>query len=470
MGKPDAGKNNERKKYRRRKGKRLPKRLDLVTENAAGIDIGSREHYVCVPEDRDEEPVQVFGCFTPDLERMAEWLKSCGIETVAMESTGVYWIPVYRVLEKHGLEVQLVDARHVKYVPGRKTDVLDCQWIQQLHTYGLLKSAFVPDKSIDGLRSLWRHRKQLVQSCSREILHIQKAMTQMNLHLHVVLSDITGVTGMKIIRAIVDGERDPVVLARMRQRQVKSSEQEIAKALTGHYTDEYMFALRQALELFDVYQGKLADCDREIERHMSRFETKGTAEELAAKPRKKNKGKRRKNEPYFDLRSELFRIAGVDLTLISGIDAMTAMTIITEAGTDMGRFPNGKHFASWLGLCPNNKVTGGHVKSSKTRKVRNRAADALRVAAQSLSRSNTYLGAHHRRKKAAIGAAKATTATAHKLARIVYHMLTYGEDYVDKGQEQEQKQYQERAKRNLVKRARAMGYELVAVETGELVS
>ena len=460
----------KRKKYRWRWGPKLPKHLDQINHNAAGIDVGARKHYVAVPEDRDEHPVQVFEPFTPDLIEMVQWLKQCGIDTVVMESTGVYWIPLFQVLQDHGFEVLLVDARHVKYVPGRKTDVFDCQWLQQLHTFGLLRGAFVPDKDIAALRTYSRQRKQLVQSCSREIQHMQKALTQMNLQLPVVISDITGVTGMRIIRAIVAGERDPVVLAKMKHPGVKSSEETIVKALSGNYRHEHVFTLTQALDLYDIYQGKIAQCDQALARRMQAFEVKADPKELAAKPSKRNKRKRRKNEPHFDLRAELYQMTGVDLTQIDGIDAMTALSIITECGFDMQRFPTEKHFASWLGLCPNNTVTGGKVKKTRSRNVHNRAAQALRIAAQSLHSSTTYLGAHYRRMHARLGAPKALTATAHKLGRLVYHMLKYGQDYVDKGQQYEEEQYRKRAERNLRRRAHAMGYQLICVDTGEILA
>jgi transposase len=456
----------------RKKGKSnaLPASLKRVNLNAAGIDIGSEEHYVAVPEDRDEEAVRCFKCFTPDLHEMARWLKHCGIETVAMESTGVYWIPVFQILEHYGLEVKLVDACRVKNVPGRKTDVLDCQWLQQLHTYGLLAGAFIPDKEISILRGYWRHRAGLVQSCSKQIQLMQKALIQMNLHLHKALSDITGVTGMAIIRAIVQGERDPKCLARMRQRGVKSSEKTIADALTGNWREEQLFILAQSLELYDIYQQKIAQCDLQVDQYMATLEAKADPKELASKPKKRSKTKRRKNEPHFDLRASLYRMTGVDLTLIDGIDAMTAQTIISECGFDMSRFPTAKHFASWLGLCPNNRKTGGKVFKTKTRNVRNRAADALRLAAQSLHSSKSALGAFLRRLRTRLGAPKAITAAAHKLAILVYRMLKYGEDYVDKGQWYYEEKYRHRVVNNIKQRAKTMGYALVSLETGEVVS
>ena len=459
---------SKRMKYQFRRGNKLPKHLECINENAAGIDVGSREHYVCVPDDRDAQPVRTYGCYTPDLEAMAQWLRDCGIQTVAMESTGVYWIPVYRVLEAHGFEVHLVNARHIKYVPGRKTDVLDCQWLYKLHTFGLLSGSFVPGHDIDALRTYWRQRKNLVQSASREIQHMQKAMTQMNLHLHVVLSDISGVTGMKIIRAMVDGERDPHKLAALRHPSVRRTAAEIAKALTGHYRDEHLFVLTQAVELYDVHQDKIADCDRQLEQRLSQFETKADPCELKGAPSKKNKCRRRKNEPYFDLRSELYRITGVDLTQIPGIDAMTAFTVVSEC--EIHAFPTAKQFASWLGLSPNNAITGGVVHRRSTKTVYNRIADALRVAAQSLHRSTSYLGAYYRRKRQRLGAPKAITATAHKLARLIHGMLTQGQDYIERGQQQEEREYQERRVNYFIKQLAERGLEVLNPETGEILT
>lgn len=454
----------------KRKSRGLPKSLQKVNLNAAGIDIGSEEHYVAVPEDRDEESVRSFKCFTPDLHKMAKWLKRCGIETVVMESTGVYWIPVFQILEEYGFEVKLVNACHVKNVPGRKTDVQDCQWLQQLHTFGLLSGAFRPDKEICILRSYWRHRAELVESCAKQIHLMQKALTQMNLHLHKTISDITGVTGMAIIRAIVKGERDPKRLAKMRHPTVKSSEQTIADALTGNYRQEHVFVLKQALELYDTYRLKIAECEQQIELSMATFEAKGDPKELASKSKKRGKTTRRKNEPCFDLRASLYRMTGVDLTLIDSIDAITAQTVISECGFDMSRFPTEKHFVSWLGLCPNNCITGGNVFRSRTRKVRNRAAQALRMASQSLHHSESALGAFYRRMRTRLGAPKAITAAAHKLARLVYRMLKYGEDYVDKGQDYYEQQYRQRVLQNIKRRAKSIGYHLVSLETGEVVS
>jgi transposase len=433
----------------------------IINNNAAGIDIGSEEHWVAVPEGRDENPVRSFGCFTADLHAMARWLTTCGVTTVAMESTGVYWIPAYQILEEHGFEVKLVNARHVKNVPGRKSDVSDCQWLQRLHTYGLLSGSFRPNDQICVLRSYWRHRTNLVRYASDHIQHMQKALTQMNLHLHKVLSNVTGVTGMNIIRAIIAGERDPKKLALMRERGVKNTPEAIAKALEGDYREEHLFALKQAVELYDFYHRQIEACDLEIERHLRTFEVK-VDPALQPLPPPKRKGKKPiANQSFVDLRTELYRVSGIDFTQIPGLDALTVQTILSEIGLDPGMFPTEKRFVSWLGLCPNNRITGGKVKSSATRKTANRAAGAFRMAAQALAGSNSGLGGFYRRIRARLGAPKAVTATAHKLARIFYRMWTTGQAYADLGSDFYENRYKERVLRNITKRARELGYDAV---------
>jgi len=433
--------------------------FSMINKDAAGIDIGSGEHWVAVPEDRDEEPVRCFGCFTADLQAMARWLKECGVTTVAMESTGVYWIPCYQILEEHGFEVKLVNARHVKNVPGRKSDVSDCQWLQRLHTYGLLSGSFRPDDQICVLRSYWRHRANLVRYASDHIQHMQKALTQMNLHLHKVLSNVTGVTGMNIIRAIISGERDPEKLALMRERGVKNTPEAIAKALEGDYRQEHLFALKQAVELYDFYHRQIEACDREIERYLHTFEAKVDPVQNPL-PKQKRK-KEMRYQSFVDLRTELYRVSGIDFTQIPGLDVVTVQTILSEIGLDPGKFPTEKRFVSWLGLCPNNRITGGQVKSTKTRKTANRAANAFRMAAQSLANSNTGLGGFYRRIRGRLGAPKAITATAHKLARIFYRMWTTGQSYTDLGSDYYENRYKERVLRNITRRARELGYDAV---------
>jgi transposase len=433
---------------------------------AAGIDIGSERHYVAVGADQAKEPVRSFGCLTPDLHEMARWLKSCQVETIVMESTGVYWIPVMQVLEGYGFEVRLVDARQAKNMPGRKTDVKDCQWLQELHTYGLLTQAFRPSQEICVIRSYWRHRKNLVEMASMQIQWMQKSLEQMNIQLHKVVSDLTGLTGMTIIRAIVSGQRDVRVLAQMRHPRVRSSEETIEKALTGDWREEHLFTLGQALALYDVYQDKITECDRRIESYMKGL-SKGPAVESQEK---EGAGRRRKGQVGFDLRRHLEELTGVDLTKIDGIDASTAQTVISEGGYDMSRFPTEKHYSSWLGLCPNHEITGGKVRKRRTRKVGNRAAVALRLAAQSLCKSRTALGAFYRRIRSRHCPAKAATATAHKLAVLIYRMLRYGTVYVDQGQEAYERQCQEQLLQRLRKQAKKMGYQMVSLQTGEVVS
>ena len=436
-----------------------PAGLSLLNPNAAGIDVGASSHYVAVPADRAEQSVREFEAFTTDLYRLADWLAECGVETVVMESTGVYWIPLFGVLEERGFTVMLVDPRRIKNVPGRKTDVLDCQWLQQLHTYGLLSGAFRPEAEIRRLRSYLRQRAMLVQYASHHIQHMQKALTQMNVKLQHVISDITGKTGMDIMQAIVDGERDPRRLARLRDHRIRADEATIAKSLRGHWREEHIFELTQALELYQVYQGKIAECDREIEAQLERFEDRSDGEPPAANGKKRNQ----KNAPRFDAQSHLYRMTGVDLTRIDGVDAHTALKVISEIGTDMTRWQSAKHFASWLGLSPHNRITGGKVISSRTKPSANRAAAALRLAANALHRSDSALGAFLRRKKAQLGAPKAITATAHKLARTIYSMLRYGQEYVDAGAEYYESQYRQRALRAAKRRAAQLGYDLVPI-------
>ena len=448
----------------RRKSNAVTEGLSQLNLNAAGIDVGASSHYVAVPADRSEQPVQEFAAFTADLYRLASWLAECHVETVVMESTGVYWIPLFGVLEERGFQVLLVDPRRIKNVPGRKTDVLDCQWLQQLHTYGLLSGAFRPDGDIRCLRSYLRQRAMLVEYASHHIQHMQKALTQMNVKLQHVISEITGKTGMDIIEAIVGGERDPRKLAQFRRPGMKADEATIARSLRGHWREEHIFELTQALELYRFYQGKIVECDREIEAQLERFEDRSDGELPAAKSgRRSVKG----NAPGFDVWTHLYRMTGVDLTQIDGVDAYTALKVISEVGTDMTKWPSAKHFASWLGLCPNNRITGGKVISSKTKPSANRAAAALRLAANALHRSDSALGAFLRRKKAHLGAPKAITATAHKLARIIYSMLRYGQEYVDAGAEYYERHYQQRALRAAKRRAAQLGYQLVPLRDAE---
>lgn len=433
-------------------------RLERLNWDAAGIDIGATSHFVSVPADRDEQPVREFLAFTADLERLADWLKQCGIRTVAMESTGVYWIPLFELLESHGFEVLLVNAHHVKNVPGRKTDVLDCQWLQELHTFGLLRGAFRPEDSMCVLRAYLRQRANLVRYAGMHIQHTQKALNQMNLHLHHVVSDITGVTGMKIIRAILAGERDPQVLAQYRDRRCRQSVETIAKALHGSWREEHLFALRQAVELFDTYQQQIGRCDEEIAQVLARLDP---ATEEGAPPALR-KHKQDRNTPRIDdLREQLFRLVGIDLTRIDGLNPHSVLKILSEIGTDMSRWPSVKQFCSWLGLSPGNKISGGkRIGKSKTTPSANRAAAALRIAAQALSNSNSALGGYLRRQKARLGAPKAITATAHKLATILYSMIANKTEYDPPEVNYYDVQYRKRVLANLRRRADQLGFDL----------
>lgn len=429
--------------------------LTLTHPNAAGIDIGSASHFVAVPPERDDEPVREFSSFTVDLERLADWLTACGVDTVAMESTGVYWIPLFELLDARGFTVLLVNARHVKNVSGRKSDVLDCQWLQQLMTYGLLRGAFRPADEVCALRSLSRQREMLLRSQGRYVQHMHKALTQMNVQLANVISDVAGETGQKILRAIVAGERDAQVLAAMKNVRIRASKEDIAKSLRGNWRVEHLFALKQALAAFDFIGTLLAECDAELQAQLQRLQAhEGT-------PAKGKKRGRARNAPNINLRELMFKMCGVDLTRIDGIDVTTALTVISEVGPDMSRFATVKHFACWLGLCPGTRITGGKVMSSKTKRVANRAAQALRLAAAALRTSQSALGAYFRRMCSRMDKPKAVTAAAHKLARLIYTMLTKGEEYTDQGQDYFEERYRERVLRQLSIRAEKMGMKLV---------
>jgi transposase len=446
-------------KIRKQKGKSLRRPLPSLNADAAGIDIGATFHVVAVPPGRAEESVRSFGSFTGDLHALGDWLQELGITTVAMESTGVYWIPVFELLEARGLEVLLVNARDVKNVPGRKTDVNDAQWLQQLHEHGLLRGSFRPRDQVVRLRAFLRHRERLIEYAASHIQHMQKALTQMNVQLHHVVTDITGVTGMKIIRAIVSGARDPQLLAQHRDRRCKASTETIEKALTGNYRPEHVFALRQALELYEFHQAKVAECDVEVEAVLKMLnESRATPE----KPMPAVRHAKGRNEPDFDVRSAMYTLLGADLTQIHGFGAYTVLRLIAECGDDMRKWPTAKHFTSWLSLAPGNKISGGRLLSSKTRRSSNRAAALLRIAAVNIGRTQTALGAFYRRLAARTGKAKAVTATARKLAVLFYNALRHGLAYVDPGTSYYEERYRQRVVHNLERRAKQMGYALVA--------
>ena len=429
--------------------------LEQININAAGIDIGSEFHYVAVPEDRAEQSIRKFACYTTDLKEMAHWLSECGIETVAMESTGVYWIPVFQILEQNGFDVILVNARYIKNVPGRKSDVVDCRWIQQLHTYGLLHGSFYPESIIRKLRTYLRQRDNLIKSRGSHIQRMQKSMIQMNIQLHKVISDISGETGMRIMRSIIKGERDPVKLAQMKDWRIRSSVDVIAKSLEGNYQEEQLFCLRQEIEQYDYICGKIAECEEKIEQTLNEIEDKDKDNDTDID--NKDDGR--------DIREKLESICEVDLTQIDGLDVNTVETIISEVGIDMNKWPTEKHFGSWLGLSPNHKISGGKILSSKSKKVVNRASTAFRLAAFGVSNSKkSSMGAFYRRLRSRIGAPKAITATAYKIARIFYKCMKYKIEYKDLGADYYERMYKERVLRNFKQKAAQLGFSLVPLQ------
>jgi transposase len=431
-----------------------------INPHAAGLDIGSEEIWACVPEDRDAEPVRPFGTFTPDLYALAAWLAACQIETVAMESTGVYWIPVYEILEARGFRGHLVDARHLKHVPGRKSDVRDGQWIQYLHTCGLLSGSFRPAAEMCAMRAYLRHRATLLEHWAAHIQHRQKTLQQMHGQLTQVLTDITGTTGLTIIRAIVGGARDPVQLARFRNRHCASSTEEIAKALTGHDQPEPVFALRQALALYDFYTAQLREGDADIERRLQAIKP-AWPDELPPLDRGNKRASHSKNAPAYDARTLLYQLTGVDLIAIPGLHASTVQTILSEIGLDLHKWPNMKAFCSWLGLAPRHEISGGKVLRRSTLKTCNRAGQAFRLAAQAVSRSHNSFGAFYRRMRARLGPQSAIVATAHQLARIVYHLLTHRTPFHDLSAADYEQRAREREIAALRKKAIRLGLTLV---------
>jgi transposase len=439
--------------------------LPTIFANAAGMDIGADEIVVAVPPDRDAEPIRAFRTFTSDLEALVLWLLECGIDTVAMESTGVYWLPIYELLEPQGIVPYLVNGRHVKNVPGRKSDWNDAQWLQKLHALGLLRASFRPDTEISALRTLVRYRAELIAHRAPHILHMQRALQQMNVQLERVLSDMMGTTGQAIIRAIVAGERDPLTLAQMRNPACKSSEEMIAKALRGSWKEELLFVLTQALAIYDVYTAQITACDGALEQYLQHMHA-GSSDPDAPLPDlpPAKTDSHSKNAPNFNARAHYARLLGVDLVAVMGLSASSVQTIISEIGTDMERFATVKHFCAWLGLAPRNDISGGKVLRSRTRKVTNRATQAFRQAAQSVARSDSAVGAYYRSMRARKGPEQATVATAHKIARIVYHLLKYGEAYAAESAAAYEQQRQERELRQLSRRAAKLGYTLAPVQ------
>ncbi|MFN3503202.1 MAG: IS110 family transposase [Allorhizobium sp.] len=442
--------------------------LKMVNPAAAAIDIGSTMHMAAVNPDACDTPVRAFGTFTQDLHDLAEWFEACGVTSVAMESTGVYWIPAFEVLEARGFQVILVNARYAKNVPGRKTDVSDAGWLRQLHSYGLLRGSFRPAAEIATLRAYLRQRERLVEYAAAHIQHMQKALMEMNLQLHHVVSDITGATGMRIIRAIVTGERDPEVLAAFRDIRCHSSIEVIKAALVGNDRTEHIFALTQSLDLYDFYQTKIEDCDRKLEAAVAALTVRADGD-VPALPKARTKRKQ-VNAPSFDVRAALYGVLGTDLTQIHGLGPSLALKLIAECGTDLHAWKSAKHFTSWLCLAPGNKISGGKLLSSRTRRSSSRAAALLRLAATTIGRSDTALGAFYRRLSSRIGKQKAVTATARKIAVLFYNAIRFGMAYNDPGAAAYEERHRTRVLANLQRRAKTLGFELAPIPAPEAVS
>ena len=449
----------------RSRNPRLPRKTNptppVMNPDAGGIDIGAAQLYAALPPDRSPEPVRVFDTFTADLHALAAWLKEHHVTTVAMESTGVYWIPVFQILETAGIEVCLVNAHHAKNVPGRKSDVSDCQWLQYLHSVGLLRGSFRPPDEICAARTLLRHRSGLVAQAAAHVQHMQKALVQMNVRLQHVLSDLSGTSGLAIIDALLAGERTPAELAKLRDPRVKASEATVAKALVGDWRAEHLFTLRQAREAYRHCQAQIRECDAEIEHRLAALRSQGDPTQMPPSPPRAPRA--HKGDLHLengDLRTELYRVLGVDATAIPGLGTTSVASLVCHLGTDLAAFPSAACFANWQGLCPNPQISGGRVLKRGTRDVKHPVATIFRLAAQSLHHSDSFLGEFYRRMRAKLGAPKAITATAHKLARIYYHLVTtkqaYDESVFAKQEEREAKRRVER----LLKEAKALGFTL----------
>ena len=444
--------------------------LQVAHPNAAGIDIGASEHWVSVPADRADKPTQRFGCCTAELNRLADWLKHCGVDTVVMEATGNYWVVLYDLLEERQLNPVVVNPRYAKNMSGKKGDIPDCQWMQKLHTYGLFANSFRPAQEVRVLRAYLRQREQLVGAAAQQIQHLQHALTEMNVQLTNVISDISGETGLAIIDAILRGERDPLALAQFKGPRIRATRATLAQALEGHWKDEEIFRLEQARLSYAHFQEQILQCQERIEQQMRAIQGRMAADSplpdsvvLPAEPADQEPTLAQKAQS-FDLGAELKRILGVDLTQIDGIGPVAAQIILSEIGTDMSRWPTEKHFASWLGLCPDHRISGGKVLGRSTRPVVSRARNALRLCAYTLAHSKSWLGAKYRRLKAKLGAPKAIVAMAHHLARLIYRMIKNGADYVDKGMEAYEQKYRAQRIAWLKKQARELNLQVVELE------
>jgi transposase len=445
--------------------------LEIVNRDAAGIDVGHESHYVAVPRGRDAQPVREFGSWTAALVEMAQWLVRCGIRTVVMQSTGVYWIAVHDVLQKHGLEVNLVDARGTKNVPGRKSDVQECQWLMRLHTYGLLRACFLPAPEIHGIRTVWRLRDQHVKDAGRCIQHMQKSLIAMNVQLHNALSDIGGTSGQAIIRALLAGQRDPKTLAALRDRRCMASEEEIVHSLQGVWKPDVLFELQQAVDAYDFYRQQMAKCDEQLKQYMASLPARSvetivssiepTPTDMSKKSRSRKPRKPQGNEPTFDLEAELERILSVNATTIDGINVMTVQTVLAEVGPDLSAWKTEAHWSSWLNLAPKRDVSGGrvirHVREHRT----NRVGNAFRMAAQALIRSHSYLGARCRYLRAKLGGHKAIKAMARVLACLYYRLVMKGQRWVDQGIEEFNRRSEQRELALLQRKAQKHGMQLV---------
>ena len=459
--KPWGEMNRKQRREMQRKIQSEDLSLEVMHPDAAGIDIGNEVHYAAVPSNRTSEPVRRFGCTTAELKVMADWLQQCGIGTVAMQSTGVYWIAVFDILEAAGLEVYLVNARETKNLPGRKSDVQESQWLMKLHTYGLLRNSFRPPQEIRTLRTYWRQGNDLIRAAGRHIQRMQKALTQMNIQLANVLSDISGKSGQAIIKAVLAGERDPHELAALCDARVQASEEEVAGSLEGTWQVDLLFVLQQEQEGYEFCQKQVAECDRHLQEYLHHRPDRSQGATLPEEKRKGRLKKKKGNCPRFDLRAELFRMVGTDLTLIDSIHVLTATTILSEAGWDMSKWETENHFVSWLRLCPDNRISGDKIIGKGRLPTNNRVTIALKMAASTLRTSQTYLGAQFRRLRTKLGAPVAIKAMAAKLARLVYRMLRYGMKFVDRGAEVYEAQHRKLQVNHLKWKAAKLGFQII---------